>query len=149
MAKEKVVKFELNKNLIKKLAFKRVDNGDYVGALDFLLPLVKGENAPEIMSPSTVGIRRQPYAITAMHIMAYKMLIKGTILEDALNIPLLPPIITIKQRIAIAKQIVSALKPRTDSTQSARASLWIAPPRTKEQIRQRIAKMIPRGLGAR
>ena len=49
MAKEKVVKFELNKNLIKKLAFKRVDNGDYVGALDFLLPLVKGETAPEIM----------------------------------------------------------------------------------------------------
>ncbi len=49
MAKEKIVKFELNKNLIKKLAYKRVDNGDFVGALDFLLPLIKRENAPEIM----------------------------------------------------------------------------------------------------
>ncbi len=49
MAKEKVVEFELNKDLVRKLAMRRADNGDYVGALDFLMPLLNGKGANDVM----------------------------------------------------------------------------------------------------
>lgn len=49
MAKEKVVEFELNKDLLKKLASRRADNGDYVGALDFLMPLLNGKGCNDVM----------------------------------------------------------------------------------------------------
>ncbi len=74
---DKIIPFNADKNLIKRLADKRADNGDYIGALDFLLPYLQKESDAEfLLSVADVYREMERFELSNLYLFKYMSKVK-------------------------------------------------------------------------